>query len=678
MKFTEYRSLMQEHFYQNMANDTEYLFEVEADKDEVWNLYLDSFLPKYNKIFRERRAHDCSCCRQFVKNFGAVVKIKNNKITSIWDFQPNSEEYSPVVKAMSEYIHSKIVSNVYINKFKKIGTDKNFEKLDNGKILTWEHFYLELPSQFVDKSSKSEGDLRGRYRDVRNVFKRSLDEITEEAVMIVLELVVSNTLYKGQEWKNQLQEFLKHQKEYNKLSKREKEIYAWEKSVEVGAVIGKIKNHSIGVLLTDISEGMDLDNAVKRYEKIVAPSNYKRPKPIYTKAMLEKAKNKIQELGYMESLSRRYAEIDDITINNVLFCNRESSKKIGGLDIFEEMKNEVAVNPKKFSKVEEIGIDKFINDILPVAKEIEVLFENKHSQNMVSLIAPKVKDSKSMFKWNNNFSWAYTGNVTDSLMKERVKSAGGKVDGDLRFSIQWNDIGRDSNDYDAHCLEPNGYEIYFSNKRKLSPNKGILDIDIIKPIPNEPSVENITYADRKTMQDGEYKFYMNPYSGKSTNGFRAEIEFDGNIYSFDCRENIKRKKLVATVTLKNGIFTIKENIKSNLSSKDVWGLKTNQFVPISIIMTSPNYWDGQKEIGHKHIFFMLKDCINSEMPNAFYNEFLNQELNEHRKVMEALGSKMRVEDNENQLSGVGFSTTKRSEIVVKVKGNTERILKIKF
>jgi hypothetical protein len=164
------------------------------------------------------------------------------------------------------------------------------------KIIEWEHFYLELADKFVDKSDKSEGDIKGGFRDTRNVFKRSLEEISEESLLTVLELISQNSLYKGEEWKNVLTEFLRLKKDYDKLqTASEKENYAWEQSVKVGAVIGRIRNHSIGTLLVNISEDMDLDEAVKKYEVIVAPTNYKRPNAIFTKKMLEDAKKTIEE-----------------------------------------------------------------------------------------------------------------------------------------------------------------------------------------------------------------------------------------------------------------------------------------------------------------------------------------------------------------------------------------------
>jgi hypothetical protein len=513
------------------------------------------------------------------------------------------------------------------------------------------------------------------------VFKRSLEEISQDAIETVLELILSNTLYKGAEWKKALSELLKYKEKYDTLTAEQKEVYCWKCAPAVGVVIGRIRNHSIGVLLTDISEGKELDAAVSSYEKIVAPTNYKRPKAIFTKKMLEQAEKTIAEMGYMDSLKRRFATLDDITVNNILFSNKDAAKRITG-SVFDAMKDDVAINPKQFSRVEEISAEDFVSKVLPTAKSVEAFVENRHASNMVSLIAPANKDAKPMFKWNNGFSWAYAGNMTDSDIRENVKSAGGKVDGVLRFSIQWNDGKEyDRNDLDAHCKDAANYSIFYMEKK--SPlTHGELDVDIINPVQNAPAVENITWANKALMKPGKYSFFVHCFTyrgGKS--GFRAEIEFDGQIYRYDYQRPLRQGEIVnvAEVTMdKDGRFSIHEMLPSTTSSRELWGIKTQQFVPVSVIMYSPNYWDEQNGIGNKHYMFMLKGCVNPENPNGFYNEYLKHELEEHKRVFEALGSKMHVADDPNQLSGLGFCATRRNELIVRVKGNVQRMMKIKF
>ncbi len=681
MEFSEFERALQKNFTE-ITKNAAHLFEVEVDKEEFWNLYLDSFPAGTNEIYRECRKYDCHCCRHFIKTIGNCVTIQNNQIHTIWDLKLGDTKFQPVADALSSYLKSKTVTDVYVSREKTVGTNQNYRRLADGKVETFEHFYLNLPDKFVAEKAYLVGGIKGGFRDTKNVFMRSLQEITQESIQTVLELISQNSLYKGEEWKGALNQFLEYKKAWGKLkTDREKEIFAWEKSALAGAAVGRIRNHSMGTLLLNLSEGMDLDTAVKKYEQIVAPANYKRPKAIFTKKMLEDAKKKIGELGYMPSLERRFATLDDISINNILFSNRDAKKRMADAgDVFAAMEQELAVDLKKFSKVEEVPVENFIKNVLPSAREVELFLENRHYANMVSLIAPKNVDAPSMFKWENGFSWAYSGNVTDSDIKQNVKSAGGAVDGVLRFSIQWNDMGDwDRNDLDAHCKEPSGEEIMFNHK--VSRTKGTLDVDIINPEHGRPAVENITWASKNTMNKGKYLFFVHQYTNRGgRNGFRAELEFDGNIYQFDYAKEVRQNEdvAVAEVMFDGQNFTMKGLLPSNVSVKEIWGIKTNQFIPVSVVMYSPNYWDELSGTGHRHYFFMLKGCCNDEMPNGMFNEYLREELMEHKRVFEALGSRMHVEDSEEQLSGVGFSATRRNDVLVKVKGASERVIRVKF
>lgn len=75
MNFKQFREVFTRNFDKVVAEDA--LFEVNFDKDELVDIYLDSFPQGTNEIFRERRWHDCSCCKSFIKQLGGLVAIKN-------------------------------------------------------------------------------------------------------------------------------------------------------------------------------------------------------------------------------------------------------------------------------------------------------------------------------------------------------------------------------------------------------------------------------------------------------------------------------------------------------------------------------------------------------------------------------------------------------------------------
>ncbi|MDO5475865.1 MAG: hypothetical protein Q4F43_01985 [Eubacteriales bacterium] len=672
--------------FDTMCEENPALFVTDVDCGELWDLYLNSIPPKENPMFRNRREYDCSTCRQFVMRGGNVVAIRDGKLTSVWDVEV-PDFFGDVVKRLSAFVKQAPVSNIFLSPFQKIGVEKNYEYLGDRTVITWEHLYAVVPKKYVDSLNRESRMAEARSK--KEVFQRGLEELTIESIDVVLDLISQNSLYRGQEWKSALEKFRALKCRYDALpAGTERDLFAWEHSAQTDSSVARIRSHSMGTLLTDISEGMDLEEAVTRWEKIMAPYNYKRPKAIFTQKMLDDAKETIIQLGYMESLPRRFASLNDISVNNILFANRDAARRIPGAakadDFFSDLEKHVVSSPKQFSKVQEIGIEDFVQKVLPSARNLEVYFENRHAGNLVSLIAPVNREAPSLFKWDNGFSWAYTGNIADSRLKERVKAAGGRVDGVLRFSIQWNDgDGKNKNDEDAHCVEPDGYHIYYRQKTH-SRTKGALDVDIMDPN-GKVAVENITWPSREYMLPGTYKFYVHTFAGRGgRGGFRAEVEADGETHTYDYQQDTIHKKsiYVADVLLdKDGKFTIQDKLPSGISanSKTAWGINTNQFVPVSVVCYSPNWWDEQTGNGNRHYFFMLRDCVNDESPNGFFNEQLKQELlGPHKRVLEALGAKTKVQDTPDQLSGLGFSSTRPASLVVRVTGATERLLKIRF
>jgi len=667
MNFKKFKAEVQKQFAKMLAG-TDHVFTTSMGKDELWDTYLAAFPEGTNPIFRERTEHDCQCCRQFIRNYGRMVVIKGNQLHSIWDGIEG--DYKVVADAMAAAVKSHAVENMFLSPKLGLGIGKNHEMID-GRAHAWNHLSLELPERFRFRGD--EGAALSKYRSNKEVFKRGLEQFTIDAIDTVLDLIDQGTLYRGEEHRSAVSLFKGYRIEYAKVAEKDRDNFCWLVSAKIGGA-AKIRNTAIGTLLIDIAEGKSLDASVRAFDKVMAPANYKRPNAVITKKMVAQAKEKITSLGFADSLARRYAVMDDITINNVIFANRDTKVAMDALD---ELAEAIPVDTKKLSRVEEVGIDDFLTNILPHTSSLELMVENKHEGNLVSLIAP-AQESPSMFKWGSGFSWTYNGGIADSI-KQRVKAAGGNVEGVLRCSLSW----YNTDDLDIHVKEPGGNRIYFDAKQNRR-TTGHLDVDMNAGRGRcvRDAVENITWTDESKMEEGVYKVFVNNYSQRESVdwGFEVEVEYDGDVHSFSYDKVVRHKEFVDVAQFdfsrKDGLKLI-SGLDSKEVSKEIWGVHTGTFQKVSMIMNSPNHWDGEG-VGNKHLFFMLEGCVNPESARGFFNEFLKQDLMEQKRVFEALGSKMMAESTPDQLSGLGFSSTQRNSVLCKVEGAFSRTIKINF
>jgi hypothetical protein len=680
------------------------LFRSSLTGQQVWELYINGFEKKHDPIFRdpESSTHNCNHCKNFIRRYGNIVAIDEDyNIVTMFDVDVDvPEEYISVAKSISKALKNATISEVFFETLKeltflpyescnknnekfKLGIDKNVKRYTKeesekygvvkpDEIKTFNHLHLFIPKQFVDMGNKSIEAIMAEYRDAKNVFQRAMETISEDTFKLVRDLINQGSLLDGATHLYKIEQILPLKIQHDGYQKSKQDNWCWVNSYKLP--FAKFKNELIGVLCSELAEGKELNDACNAWNKRVDPANYMKATAPITKKQIEEAKKFVEENGYEESFNRRFATIDDIKASEILHVN-VGKGEIKSISIFDGVKSTSTRHKRsEFDGIEEVSIEKFMKDILPECSSVEAYLSNKHEGNLVSLTTANIKESTPIFKWDNNYSWTFNGNLAGkSQIKEAVKTAGGKVDGILRFSIIWNEDGRSIVDFDAHCRTP-VTEIYYLNNQD-GVTLGWLDVDMIKPL--KLGVENITWQDKNQMKDGKYYFFNRNFDGGNNSGFKAEIEIEGEIYSYEHLGNIKGDVPVATVTLKNGLFSIEHHLKEMYLSKDLYNLQTEQFHKVNLVCLSPNHW-SKNNTGNKHYFFMLDGCKCPTSIRSFHAENLIPELAQHRKVLEVLGNTTMIEPSDKQLSGLGFNATVKDELIVKLQGSFKRVIKITF
>lgn len=677
--------------FQDLAKSPN-VFVVNLDTDALYAHYLASFPVGTNPTFKKKSEHDCSCCKQFIRRVGHVVAVDaNGDVHTVWDVATERapQPYNMVAADMAAFVTTSPVCDLFrVSESEGSFGAAQTRSLDaeSGKALTWNHFYTdEIPRGL---RMRSPDQVRGDYRTTVQVFERGLVELKPDAVDTVLLLVEANNLYRGEEHKAALVQFQAAQRAFlSKKEGRERSVFAWTNAHGPAA---RFRNTVIGTLVQDISEGRDVEGAVHSFEQKVAPQNYKRTSAVITPGMVKKAMETIEALGLEPALERRFAVIGDISVNDVKWVDGAAKRAMKGGIGDALMQYAAAANPKSAEddekRAEAIGLDDFMGRILPETTAMELLFTGKHLGNLVSLTAPTHPEPRQLFRWGNDFAWSYAGNVADSIA-ERVKKAGGKVEGALlRVSLSWFNF----DDLDLHIYEPPGRgvdsigdHIYFSRKRGWT--GGELDVDMNAGAGRtREAVENVVWM--QTIPNGAYKVVVNNYSQRETTdvGFVVEIENAGKLSHYSYNKTVRNQQNVhvATLHMSGGVVERVEmgdpSITASNVSQQKWGLTTEQYVKVNAVTLSPNFW-GDSAVGNKHTFFLLDGAKNDEATRGIYNEFLHPRLEAHRKVFEVIGDKTKCQPTEGQLSGLGFSSTKRDNVIVRVhQGKKQRLFNVRI
>jgi hypothetical protein len=666
------------------------VFVVGIGGDELFAAYLTAFPEGTNPLFRKTTEHDCSTCKHFIRRVGGVVAVDGGRILTVWDraAEGSPSPYLEVARHLRDVVRASPIADLF-----RVGQNEasfgakqtRYLDADTGIAGTWNHLHTgEIPRNL---RAPLPDKVRGDYRTTVQVFERGLTELSPEAVATVLNLIDANSLYRGEEHRPAIEAFQKAQTMFLASFEEDRRLFTW---ANAGAPASRFRNTVIGTLVQDLSEGKDVEFAVRGFETKVAPQNYKRTTALITPGMVKKAMETIESLGLESALERRFAVLGDVSVNDVLWVDGSARPAMkGGLDLADVlMKHVDKLTPTSSegdeARAESIPLDIFVKEVLPSATTVEIFFKGSLAGNLMSLTAPVDPAPKRLFRWSNDFAWSYGGNVADSI-KERVKRAGGKVDGAvLRVSLSWFNL----DDLDLHVRQPPGRGvnagrdlIYFRDKHGWT--GGTLDVDMNAGRgTTREAVENVVWS--SAPPDGAYAIKVNNYCQRETSdpGFVVEVESGGKLSHFSYNMGLRNTATsnVATLHIRGGRIERVEvgdpSITSANVSQQKWGLETERYVKVNTVTLSPNYW-GDNAVGNKHTFFVLEGAKNDEAARGFYNEFLHPRLEPHRKVFEVIGDKTKCRPSDEQLSGLGFSSTKRETFLVRVRqGKRQRVFNV--
>ena len=649
LDYTQFLADLQKNFEQVM-NNNQVLFHTTTQ--DLFNVYLQSLPEEFQQHY------NCSACKHFVTRFGDLAVIDENGALKSALWGETSKFFTNTTSVLKHAVENSQIKNVFLSSKAILGIPVTGE---------WHHMSIQLPESMVTSNRlKTSSQLMAEKHEEYIMLSRALADFSEDTIAQTLNLVMSDTLYRGDickaitQWFSDLHHRVKQCSPSNNI--------IWNAVATAPTGFCHIKSSMIGTLLSDIAQGLDIVIVQQNFEEKMKPSNYQRSQSLPTMNAVQEAEKLVAQLGIADSLHRKYAQMEEIPTEEFIWLPKTVGKETTG-GVFANVLSKIIPISTLPSTI--MTWDKFTKTVLPTAQEIEVKVD---SNRFMALVTKEVADSENLLIWNNPFTWYYHGGI-DGEIKKRVEAAGGRYENnEIRCSLIW----EGGTDLDIHCITPTNEHIWYNSKRGQC--SGWLDIDANGGhITSYTPVENMRWA--KNAPRGHYRFYVHNYEqrDKNWNMFKVELDINGEIYTYSGSADSSQYE--QTIFEFDYVPGHKPMVKTATDSPMQWNIDINQFAPVTGIIKSPNLWgDNNIERAGNHTFFLIKNCkdVCEGYGRGFFVEMLKPELKEIRKTLESfLANTPILNKDGGNACGVGYTKDHNWNLTMRVKSNgASRIIQI--
>lgn len=345
-----------------------------------------------------RKEHDCTACREFMRQWGNLVFITpgGDLVPAFWDADEATDDYQDAIHHLETRLRGAQVTGVAYSEYATLGHTETNGFPHFGIILDGGNVQMpkgSLTSAMAMEASKGE-DFK--------TLKRALSEYDMVYLEQVEHLLKTEKLNRHQELLPTIQ-FLIDTK--NKIAaaskvKTHRTNVLWRIVASANSALCSPRSTVLGKLLDDLISGVSVEDAIADFNERTAPDKYMRPTAAPTAGNVSRAEVLISQLNLELALERRWAGMSEIQTLWTPKAVAQGKPKDG---VFGHLvtKDEKRIQAKELPTIKggEITWAKFARTVLPDALKMEVYIgSSRHA--LGAMVTAVNKDAPPLVRWD--------------------------------------------------------------------------------------------------------------------------------------------------------------------------------------------------------------------------------------------------------------------------------------